>query len=476
VHPEAAVHPSPNPIDPRSRPSLRPRFECAVSPALDDRPRRRRGFLVALALVMATTASARAQSAVHVVSGGGGDTLQLAIDAAASGDTVLVHGGDFGAIRIVGKALTIVSEPSQSTRVAGLRVANTNASQRTTIAGLRVVRPASTDGFLFPCVEIDQCSGSVRLDSLQASLPPPAGHPALRVTRSTDVALFECTLNGASAVVTTLNPAAWTPNPGVTLVSSRVAAYDCVVTGGRGLDGVTTSPCSNPFVFSNTNGAAGVVVDASSTWCSTGGSITGGAGGHGVDARCNCFTAALVSGTAGSNGGAGIDNALGSSSARLGTSITGGAAGLGGAPAFCSGPAAGGMPAGAAGSASTNPVTVLSGAPLRISANSIVRAGQPLSLTLQGTPGDVALVGQSFEARWLPVFASSGVLLVGPSGRRVPVGTFPASGALTIAVPTSLTPVGAQSTSWYLQAFALDSLGTLRVGDGAVVTIVDPMF
>lgn len=475
------MNPSPNTNAPRSRPSFRTHAEHSVSLALDDRARHGGSSVVAhvlaaLFVVLGATASARAQSAVHVVSGGGGDTLQLAIDAAASGDTVLVHGGDFGPIRIVGKALTIVSEPSQSTRVAGLRVANTTASQRTTIAGLRVVTPASTDGTMLPCVEIDQCSGSVRLESLQASLLPPAGHPALRVSGSPDVALFECTWSGSSAIVTTLNPAAWTPNPAVTLVSSRVAAYDCVVTGGRGLDGVTTSPCSNPFVFFNTSGAAGVVVDANSTWCSTGGSITGGAGGHGVDARCSCFTAALVPGTVGSNGGAGIDNAVGSTSAQLGTSITGGAAGPGGLPAFCGGPAAGGMPAGTAGPASTNAVTILSGAPVRITASSIVRAGQPLSLTLQGTPGDVALVGQSFEARWLPVFASSGVLLVGPSGRRVPVGTFPTGGTLTIAVPTSLTPVGAQGTSWYLQAFALDALGTLRVGDGAVVTVVDPMF
>jgi hypothetical protein len=429
------------------------------------------------ALVLLCSGASAFQS-VHVVTNGSGTALQSAIDAAASGDTVLVHGGSYAACTIASKALTLVAEPSLSMTVAGLRVANTTAGQRVVVAGVRVVAPAVTAVTASPdCIVLDQCAGSVRLESMQASLTTPNGNPALRVSGSSDVALIDCNLTGSDGVASTLSPfTALFAGAGVTATNSRVAAYGCTLTGGSGNDGFTQDPCGNPFVWSGTAGAPGVALDATSTLFAQGGTSRGGDGGAGFNARCSCFTAQLIPGSNGSPGGAGVDNPTGASAHVLGTALVGGIGGPGGLPANCSGTPAGGGSPGASGSASTNPVNTLASTPLRFDAPLLVRAGQMLTLTLHGTVGDVAFLGRSFEARWLSSLPANGVLLIGPSGRRVPVGVFPPSGTLTINVPADILVPGAQSSIWHLQCFSRDPLGVLRIGEPAVVAVLDPAF
>ena len=92
------------------------------------------------------------------------------------------------------------------------------------------------------------------------------------------------------------------------------------------------------------------------------------------------------------------------------------------------------------------------------------------------TSGDLAFLGRSFEARWILDIASKGVLLTGPSGRRIPLGVVPASGVLSFSVPTSALDPGTQAKPWYLQTFARDPLDALQTGGAFVVTVIDPMF
>lgn len=425
------------------------------------------------------SSSLHAFQTVHVVNGGSGSALQLAVDAAVSGDTILVHNGNFGAIEIVGKALTIVAEPSLSTQVQGLRIAGTTATQATTVTGLRVIAPAySGTPPIPPCVVIEQCAGSVRLENVNASVATPNGSPALRVQSSDDVALYECTLRGSDGLINPTLAFLLPPyGEGVRVIQSRVAAYESTITGGNGMNGFTQDACSNPYTWINNEGGAGVALDAASTWYSSGGTIQGGKGGNGFPARCSCFLGTLIAGNHGSAGGAGIDNDAAATAVVFATTINGGLGGSGGAPATCSGtPGGGGLP-GAAGMPSTNPISALPGTRVQISGPSVIRAGQILTLTLRGTPGDLAQVGLSFEAQWLPFFPASGVLLIGPSGRRVPVGVFPASGVLSVSVPTAIAVPGAQSSQWRLQSFGFSvGGGGFDVGAGWDVTVLDPMF
>ncbi len=439
---------------------------------------RARGMIAVLALC---AAPASAFQAVHVVNGGSGTLLQSVIDAAADGDTILVHGGSFDACQILGKGLTIVSEPDNSTLLQGLRIAGTSTAQRTTIAGLTVLAPPLTSQANPPphCIVLDQCAGSVRLENVVASLQVPNGNPALRVTSCPDVALAACVLTGSDGAPSTVNPpAAWAAGAGVLSALSQIAAYDTTAVGGRGNNAIIFDFCSfpNPYVFPPTPGAAGVRLDVTATWFSSGGTARGGNGGRGLNAYCSCFTAQLVPGTNGAAGGAGIDNAATATVNVLGTVLQSGAGGLGGSNANCgSGPGGGGGP-GAAGPASTNPLNSIAGTPLQLVAPTRVRAAQPLPITVTGNPGDVVLLGRSFQTRWLPAYAMKGVLLTGPSGRRVPLGVIPATGTVSLSVPTGLLPVGVLVQQWYLQVFARDPFGALQVGAPFVTTVLDPAF
>lgn len=437
------------------------------------RPRR---LPLALLAACALAPAAAALQAVHVVAGGGPGALQNAIAAAADGDTVLVQGGTYDAVAIAGKTLTVVSDPTGSTLVAGVTITGLAAGQRAVVAGLRVVAPAATS-FLAPdCVRVEDCAGSVRLEALSASLAAPNGNPALRVVNSPDVAVSASTLTGSAGQVSTQNFEAANPGAAIACTQSRVAAHDCVLRGGNGLSGFTQTPCSNPFTWFSTAGAAGVALDATSTLVASGGEIRGGTGGNGVPARCDCFLSQFVPGTNGMPGGAAVANALGSAAYRVDTVLVGGAGGSGSGNVNCGSGPMGATSPGASGPAATNPVTDLPGPPLRLAAPTHLRTGQPIALTVHGAPGDAVFLGRSFETRWILNAPALGVLLTGPSGRRIPLGVIPGSGTLVIALPPATLPAGVQSQPWFLQVFSRDSAGALRIGAGSVLTVIDAAF
>src|SRR5262245_20758215 len=82
-----------------------------------------------------------AQGKLWIVDDGGGagvdfTALQPAIDAAAGGDTILVHAGTYAASVIDGKALVVAEQPGEYAKVAGLRVQNLQPDQRVVLRGL----------------------------------------------------------------------------------------------------------------------------------------------------------------------------------------------------------------------------------------------------------------------------------------------------------------------------------------------------
>src|SRR5690349_15690352 len=94
------------------------------------------------ALMSASLLAALAPAAVasvHVLNGGSGTALQSAVNAAADGDTILVHGGQFGTVLLVGRSLTLVAEPEQSAQIRGLVVSGVASTQRCVVAGFDVL-------------------------------------------------------------------------------------------------------------------------------------------------------------------------------------------------------------------------------------------------------------------------------------------------------------------------------------------------
>src|SRR5690606_2321220 len=121
------------------------------------RPRR---LPLALLAASALAPAAAALQSVPLVAGGLPRALHNAIAAPAYGDTVLDQGGTYDAVAIAGKTLTVVSDPTGSTLVAGVTITGLAAGQRAVVAGLRVVAPAATS-FLAPdCVRVEDCAGS----------------------------------------------------------------------------------------------------------------------------------------------------------------------------------------------------------------------------------------------------------------------------------------------------------------------------
>lgn len=430
---------------------------------------------VAAFLALGTLASAF--QSVLVVNGGSGAALQNAVAAAAEGDTVLVHGGTFGAVLVASKSIAIVSDPAGSTVVESVTITGLSLNQRAVVSGLRVVTPAVSGGNPPPdCIRIENCVGSVRIESVNASLVEPNGNPALRAVNASDVAIANSALVGSRGASSTAWILATNPGAAIDSTQSSIAAYDCTLNGGTGMSGFTQSPCSSPFVWFPTPGAAGVALDANSTFLANGGAIAGGVGGNATPARCDCFLNQLIPGSPGATGGAAIANAVGSIAQHVDAVLTGGAGGNGSGNVNCGSGPGGASMGGASGSISTNPVVAFAGPPLRLESPTIVRTGQPIAITLHGTPGHTVFLGRSFETRWILNVPALGVLLTGPTGRRFPVGVVPANGMLSVVLPAAALPAGAQAQQWYLQAFARDPSNSLRIGAGRVLTLVDAAF
>jgi hypothetical protein len=426
--------------------------------------------LVALGLGLAAAPSFAFQS-VHVVNGGNGNALQLVIDAAASGDTVLVHGGDFDPIEIQGKSLTLVGEPALGTRVRELTIGGLAANQRCIVAGIDVFSAADDEG-----VVVQNALGSVRFEGVRSWSAQPSSVDAAAIVASTDVAWVGCTLLGGNQRPTpgpNLEPS-FPVGRAAVVQGSQVAFYDCTLLGGDGQAAhfintvFTTAPAGR--------GGSALECDASSTVFASRSTFTGGSGGLGRGLSCAHLPCGIPP-TEGGNGGTGLVVAPGATAAVLDTTAQGGAGGQGGSGGMCC-PQANWPNAspGAPGPAEQGPITHLAGAGTTMSAPSLVRAGNLLPLSIQGTPGDVVFLGFSTQTRFAFDPFYSGVFLFGPSARRASFGMIPGSGVLDVSIPVGSLPLGAQAAERFLQVLARDPLGQLRLGSPAWVTLLDPAF
>lgn len=425
----------------------------------------------ALTAVAWLASPALAFQSVHVVSGGSGSALQDAIDAAASGDTVLVHGGSFSAASIQGKSLTLIAEPALGTQVGIVAIGALAANQRCVVAGLDVV-PSATS----PAITVIGCSGSVRLEGLCAVAAANSSSDGLVVAASTDVACVASQLSAGSQIPSPgPNPTpSFAPGRGVVCQSSQLALYDCTVSGGDG----QSDHFINTFFATSGAGVGGSALecDASSTVLASRSSFSGGEGGLGRALACVHLPCGLAP-TPGANGGAGVLAAAGANVTVLDCVAQGGAGGSGGSGGQCCPQTtwpngANGTP----GAAEQGAVTHLAGAGTTLVAPSAVRVGNPVALSVLGTPGDTIFLAVSSQTRFAFDPFYSGVFLFGPAARRSSFGLVPGSGVLNVSIPVGTLPSGAQSAVRYLQVLARDPSGQLRLGSPAILTVLDPAF
>jgi hypothetical protein len=191
-------------------------------------------------------------------------TLQAAVDAAVSGDTVLVRSGSYVAPTIDGKGLTMVGDAPREVLLYGLpnlTVRNLPASRTVCLVGLdpygcEVVLEDSPgviwiedcrrtfDGseiFAVNGLSIDECASVVVLrSSFQGGIPLVGGGPGgagLRASGASVVHAYDSTfLGGTGDCIYNFGfPVCWTGGPGVwTRETAQVHLTGCTAQGGDG--------------------------------------------------------------------------------------------------------------------------------------------------------------------------------------------------------------------------------------------------
>lgn len=411
---------------------------------------------------------------VHVVNGGTGLGLQNAVTAAASGDTILVHGGTFTTVHIAGKSLTMISEPARSTHVDSWTISALPSGGRCLVSGFEVAnapQPVTAE------LVLASCAGSVRFEDCVFRARTQSSTDAALISASPDVACVRCTFDGGSQQQpsSASNP---TPPAGraVRSVASQIALYDCVLRGGNG-------QFSNIDIGFNQipagDGAPAASIDATSTLFASNSSFTGGDGGPGHDLFCVHLIVCGIGPTPGGNAGAGVVVSAGGQLLEVAGSYTGGNGGTGGHGGDCCPGTPGSFPDAPAG-VNAVPVsgasTLLGPTSAALEAPSAVRAGNVATLVVRGQPGSSVILALSLRTRWQLDLGFQGVFLYGPGVRRVPLGMIPGTGVLTASLPVSALPVGTLSVDRFLQIVVLDPASVVVLGSPAWMTILDPSF
>jgi hypothetical protein len=254
-------------------------------------------------LALATSLTS-AQGNLWIVDSHGGagvdfTVLQTAIDAAATGDTLLVRDGSYGAASISAKSLVLIGDrlsgPAQHS-LAAMSIANLGPGQSVALRNLRLAG-GTTQGLF-----VQQCAGSVWVEDCVLTSTSQAGARVLSAqlftlvrstverglrVESSQAFLYDSHIQGqAGSNATTIGPFgptcldAGAGGPALYQVAGFAYASGCTLSGGQGGAGIWTFDCTSACV--GAAGGPGLLMDGSSPiFRARGGTLAGGAGGAG---------------------------------------------------------------------------------------------------------------------------------------------------------------------------------------------------
>lgn len=395
--------------------------------------------LIALAIAFSSARRAPAQHVWVVDPAGPYTQIQPAVDAAATGDTVLVHTGNYGGFTINHKGVAVVAAIGASVHVSDrVRVDNLASDQSVLLAGL-YIQPTGAQPTGVPAFGAQNDAGALRVElcTISGTAQPCTGTLAqigVDLESDADAAFANCTLNGARGADG--GGYSWFGTPGGFALSTRlsqVAMWDCILRGGDGGNGVATS-CGVCDAGSGARGGSGCRVTNGYLFVANS-QLYGGDGGNGGDSGGCCY---LCGGCPGS-GASGGDGILVIQAAPPFPAVEAVAdlllPGNGGHPGHnytycCNGGGTGaqGLPISApAGSVSETQ------APVRILlAPRVVHETTSVSLDFHGVPGDQVSTYLAAGPEFVRNATFHGVNLTQtpPSARVLIFGTIPASGVL----------------------------------------------
>lgn len=369
-------------------------------------------------------------------------TMQPAVDASLDGQTLLVANGSYGGdVVIDGKGLRVLAVQTGGAQINGtVEVRNLASGQTVVLSGLTAVG-ASAFGASKPGLKLSNDAGHVRLQSctftggVGASGSPTGGlggHGA-DASACAHVVFADCTLTGGEGFEDlNCECKSGRGGDGVHLVDSSLAFYDCTVHGGEG---------GGNFAQAG-DGGDGAWVDNNGVFAS-GTSFTGGDGGYGYDWDEG----------RGGDGGDGV-HLIAAQAQLLDDTLAGGAGGTSGAS-----PSWNGQPG--APSSGTGFINNLPGLRRKLSAPTIASDAAPLSINLQGQPGDRLFVLTARSPNFVLTKPLGGVWCV-PLPAFVPfvaLGTVPPSGVLAVQLRVPDVAAPAVARTLFLQGFCIASSG-----------------
>jgi hypothetical protein len=379
-----------------------------------------------------------AQQPVTIVTGSGSN-LQTAINAASSGDILVVRDGPYDSMTINGKDLTLVEDTGHSVVIgAPCIVRNLASNQNVVIRGFTSINASGTGHI------IEANSGHVWFEDcrLTASAAPPdfvVPPQSVLVSECHAVVFARCDINSASLFASDVD--------GLVVYDSSIACYECTIAGGVG------APNSN-------DGGDGMVVNAAYAHLSSC-TVQGGHGGSGV----TLWVAGVMTCTNGGSGGDGIVLLGGSLVEYIATTFVAGGGGSGGT----------GCTAGPSGVATKVLFGSLQALPcaarlLTVGPSPAIGGSTLVTATAIGVPGELAFATYNAAPMFQSLPSNCGVQLVSTQFYQS-MGVIGGSGQITFSFtpPAYASGLGADM---FMQLGTFDpGTGSLRLGGNSVLTI-----
>jgi len=367
-------------------------------------------------------------------------SIQLAVNAAANGDAVLVRDGTYSGFTIDGKGLLILGDTTGTARVEQssfgsdpvVEVVNLAANQTVVFMGLEV---EALPGFFSTgeAIEVVDCLGPVWIED--CNLIGLGLLAAVRVTDSSTAIITRSTLVGANAPDLAFG-LGW--SDGLYCDDSNAYVYDSDLVGSDGLGG----PCGDDIEC----GPATPSGNGASIW---GGSmyISGSVltGGTGDDGETGCIFQTMGNGSAGGDG-VSLSGAVPSTVELVDTGLF---FGLGGDGSGVCSDGADGAPSFVAASST---LVSTAGVARSLSSTTPVREGEMTDIVFTGAEDDFVFGVASTSALGLALPGYHGPLLVGVPFNLVTVGVLPPSGEVTLTLTMDPLPGGWDYLVRYLQA------------------------
>jgi len=179
--------------------------------------------------------------------------LQAAIDAAADGEILVLHGtwlSQFDGARVVvdGKGLTIVAAAGTAPAIASLKIRNVPAGSQVLVRGLEIsdFSSALNQALYLSFTRVDDCAGGVWFEDCLVVGTAGAGFifgesspgfHGVSVRNSAAVEFVRCELTGGKGASEGGVGMGWHPakdgGDAVNAVNSKVVFRDCLLTGGK---------------------------------------------------------------------------------------------------------------------------------------------------------------------------------------------------------------------------------------------------